>query len=40
MIVDGGIISNLQYVLGPALAGEETSKKDLMKARKKRLTRK
>jgi hypothetical protein len=28
MIVDGGIITNLQYVLGPALAGEEKSKKD------------
>jgi hypothetical protein len=28
MIVDGGIITNLQYVLGPASAGEETREKD------------
>jgi hypothetical protein len=28
MIVDGGIINNLQYVSGPASAGEETREKD------------
>jgi hypothetical protein len=28
MIVDGGIITNLQYVSGSALAGEETREKD------------
>jgi hypothetical protein len=28
MIVNGGIITNLQYVLGPASAGEATREKD------------
>jgi hypothetical protein len=28
MIVDGGIITNLQYVSGPASAGEESREKD------------
>jgi hypothetical protein len=39
MIADGGIITNIQYVLGPALAGEETSKKDADEGQKKEVNK-
>jgi hypothetical protein len=39
MIVDSGIITNLQYVLGPALAGEKISKKDADEGQEKEVNK-
>ena len=38
-VVDGGIITNLQYVSGLALAGEDTSKKDANEGQEKEATK-
>ncbi len=38
-VVDGGIITNLQYVSGLALAGEDTSKKDANEGQEKDTTK-
>ncbi len=39
-IVDGGNITNLQYVLGPALAGEVTREKDADEGQEKEVDKK
>jgi hypothetical protein len=39
VVVDGGIITNLQYVSGLALAGEDTSKKDTNEGQEKEATK-